>query len=354
MFLKKNSIPLVAAFLLVAAYPGTTHAQDGKREYMYIVGSSTVYPFAKAVADKLATSSLAQPPKIRSTGSGLGFQLFCAGTGPEHPDITNASRRIKKSEFDQCRSNGVMNIVEVKIGYDGIVVAQSKNSPPLQLTRNDIFRALARTIPSPDDEEKLIPNPCKTWKDVNPALPDRKIEVYGPPTTSGTRDAFAELAMESGCESFAVIIGMKKKDKKKYKEICCTLREDGAYIEAGENDNLIVQRLEANPDAVGIFGFSFLDQNSDKIQGALVEGINPSYGSIESETYPLSRSLFFYVKKNRIGTIPGIEEYLTEFTSENAWGPGGYLVSGGLVSLPGEEREKSRSLSRSLTELEMR
>ena len=343
----------MTAFLIVAACTGTARAQDEKREHMYIVGSSTVYPFAKAVADRLATSPLFHTPEIRSTGSGLGFQLFCAGTGQNHPDITNASRRIKKSEFDQCQSNGVLNIVEVKIGYDGIVVAQSKNSIPLQLTRNDIFLALAKNVPAPDGEEKLIPNPCKTWKDVNPSLPDQKIEVYGPPSTSGTRDAFAELAMESGCESFALIISMKKKDKKKYKEICCTLREDGAYIEAGENDNLIVQRLEANPNAVGIFGFSFLDQNSDKIQGALIDGIKPSYESIESETYPLSRSLFFYVKKNHLGTGPDIDVYLAEFTSEKAWGPDGYLVGGGLVSLPEEERRKFRSFAQSLTELDM-
>ena len=260
--MRKTIVVSVIVLFMIASF-GLANAA---RDYINIVGSSTVYPFATVVAEQFGKSTSFKTPKIESTGSGGGLKLFCAGVGVEHPDITNASRAIKKSEYDQCIANGVKEIVEVKIGYDGIVMANSKKAAPLKLTRKDIFLALAKDVPDPSGAEKLVPNPYKTWQDVNPALPSKSIEVLGPPPTSGTRDAFVELAMEGGAKSFGWIKAMGKTDKKKYKATCHTIREDGAYVEAGENDNLIVQKLEANPNAVGIFGFSFLDQNMDKLQ----------------------------------------------------------------------------------------
>jgi phosphate transport system substrate-binding protein len=310
------------------------------RDYISIVGSSTVYPFATVVAEQFGKSTSFKTPKIESTGSGGGLKLFCAGVGVEHHDITNASRRIKQSEYETCVANGVKEIIEVKMGYDGIVLANSKKAAPLKLTRKDIFLALAKDVPDPNGGEKLIPNPYKTWKDVNPALPDKSIEVLGPPPTSGTRDAFVELAMESGAKKFDWI---KALDKKKFKAVAHTIREDGAYVEAGENDNLIVQKLEANPNAVGIFGFSFLDQNTDKIQGAFVDGVQPTFDAIADGKYPVSRPLFFYVKKAHVGVIPGIQEYLNEFTSDKAWGADGYLAEKGMIPMPDAERTKFRS-----------
>jgi phosphate transport system substrate-binding protein len=271
--------------------------------------------------------------------------------GVEHPDITNASRAIKKSEYDRCMANGVKEIVEVKIGYDGIVFANSKQAAPMKLTRKDIFLALAKTVPDPSGAEKLVPNPYKTWKDVNPALLAKAIEVLGPPPTSGTRDAFVELTMDVGCEEFKSIKAM---DKKAMKAACQTIREDGAYIEAGENDNLIVQKLEANPNAVGIFGFSFLDQNTDKIQGSFVDGVQPTFDAIADGEYPVSRPLFFYVKKAHVDAIPGIKEYLQEFTSEKAWGPDGYLSEKGMIPMPDAERAKYRGNVEKLQALMMK
>ena len=328
----------VVAAMFAAAWltPGSAVAA---RDYISIVGSSTVYPFATVVAEQFGKTTSFKTPKIESTGSGGGLKLFCAGVGVEHPDITNASRRIKQSEFDKCQANGVRDIVEVKIGYDGIVVANSAKAEQLSLTRRDLFLALAKDVPDPSGGEKLVPNPYKTWKQVNPDLPEVKIEVLGPPPTSGTRDAFAELAMEAGAKTFDWIKAMKETDKNKYKAVAHSVREDGAYIEAGENDNLIVQKLEANPAALGIFGFSFLDQNTDKIQGSKIEGTTPTFEAIAEGEYPVSRPLFFYVKKAHAGTIPGIREYLTEFTSEKAWGPDGYLAERGMIPMPEEERE---------------
>ncbi|MGD9009874.1 MAG: substrate-binding domain-containing protein, partial [Desulfobacteraceae bacterium] len=302
---KKALVITSAVALLLAGTTGFAGA-GAARDYISIVGSSTVYPFATVVAEQFGKTTSFKTPKIESTGSGGGLKLFSAGVGVEHPDITNASRRIKKSEFEKCQKNGVKGIVEVKIGYDGIVLANSKKTKQMSLSRKDIFLALAKDVPDPSGAEKLVPNPYKTWKDVNSALPATKIEVLGPPPTSGTRDAFVELAMEGGAKKFAWIKAMKKKDKKAYKAVCHTIREDGAYIEAGENDNLIVQKLNANPDALGIFGFSFLDQNSDKIQGSLVDGKAPTFDAIADGQYPVSRPLFFYVKKAHVGTIPGM------------------------------------------------
>lgn len=310
------------------------------RDYISIVGSSTVYPFSTVVAEQFGKATSFKTPKIESTGSGGGFKLFCEGVGVQHPDITNASRAIKKSECETCMKNGVTEIVEVKIGYDGIVIANSKQAPALKLTTKDLFMALAKEIPDPQGSGKLVPNPFKTWREVNPELPDSRIEVMGPPPTSGTRDAFVELVMETGGLEMPMLADLKKADKKRFKSVCHTLREDGAYIEAGENDNLIVQKLVSNPKALGIFGFSFLDQNMDKIQGAFVNGVAPSFEGIASGEYPVSRPLFFYVKKAHVDVIPGMREFLAEFTSEKTWGPEGYLAEKGLIPMPDAERQK--------------
>lgn len=331
---------LMMAGVLAASVASVSQA--GSRDYVSIVGSSTVYPFATVVAEKFGKTTKYKTPKIESTGSGGGFKLFCAGVGVQHPDVTNASRRVKQSELDLCAKNGVKEIVEVKIGYDGIAVAHSKKAKALEFTRKDIFLALAKEVPNPDGSESLIENPYKTWKDVNPALPASKIEVLGPPPTSGTRDAFVELAMEGGCKKIGWIKAMKKKDKKAYKKICHSIREDGAYVEAGENDNLIVQKLDANANAFGIFGYSFLEQNSDKVRGAKVDGVEPEFDSIASGRYPVSRSLYFYVKKAHAGVIPGLAEYANVFMTKQASGDEGYLSDRGLIPMPAEEQEKFR------------
>ena len=346
----KKSVVIAAAF---AAASVTNVNADSARDYISIVGSSTVYPFATVVAEQFGKTTKFKTPKIESTGSGGGLKLFCSGVGVQHPDITNASRRIKKSEFETCQKNGVKDIVEVKIGYDGIAVANSKKGPQLKLTLKDLYMALAKEVPDPKGGEKFVANPYKTWKDVNASLPSEDIEVLGPPPTSGTRDAFTELAMEQGCESFPWIKALKKSDKNQFKKACFTMREDGAYIEAGENDNLIVQKLEANPAAVGIFGFSFLDQNLDKIQGSAIEGNKPEFETIASGKYPLSRPLFFYVKKAHVNVIPGIKEYIAEFTAGKTWGDEGYLSERGLIPMPNAEREKFAADAKDLTALKM-
>ncbi|MEM7406872.1 MAG: PstS family phosphate ABC transporter substrate-binding protein [Pseudomonadota bacterium] len=322
------------------------------RDYIAIVGSSTVYPFATVVAEQFGKTTKFKTPKIEATGSGGGLKLFCSGVGVEHPDVTNASRRIKRSEVSLCAKNGVTGIVEVKVGYDGIVFGNAKSGPDIDLSRKEIFMALAKSVPV-GSSETLAGNSAKTWADVNSALPANKIEVLGPPPTSGTRDAFAELALEGGCAKIDFIKSMKKADKRKYKEVCHSVREDGAYIEAGENDNLIVQKLEANPNAFGIFGFSFLDQNSDKIKGAKIDGKEPTFENIASGDYPVSRPLYIYVKKAHIGTIPGIAEFLAEFTSDNAWGEEGYLTDKGLIPMPEDERAAFRNAAMNATDLKL-
>ncbi len=330
------------------------NAQAAGRDTISIVGSSTVYPFATVVAEKFGKKTSFNTPKIESTGSGGGMKLFCAGAGLDTPDITNASRAIKKSEFEKCMKNGVTDITEVKIGYDGIAVANSKKATRFSLTRKDLYLALAKNVPNPDGSHTLVSNPYTTWKQVNPALPNTKIEVLGPPPTSGTRDAFAELAMEGGCKKFDFIKAMKKKDKKAYKAACHTVREDGPYIEAGENDNLIVQKLDNNANALGIFGFSFLEQNDDKVQGSEIEGTAPEFDTIADGSYPISRPLFFYVKNAHVKSIPGMKEYLSEFTSNGAMGEEGYLVDKGLIPLSSSELSTLRSNIKTSKKLSMK
>ena len=332
--LRKKLIWLVAATSI--SWSVGVSAQSA-RDYISIVGSSTVYPFATVVAEQFGRVSKFKTPKVESTGSGGGLKLFCSGVGVEYPDIANSSRRIKSSEVELCAANGVAEIVEVKIGYDGIVLANSASAPQISLTTKDIYLALAKQVPSLDGSESFVANPYEKWSDIRAELPAKRIEVLGPPPTSGTRDAFVELAMEGGCKQFAWVKAIKAQDKSRYKALCHTVREDGHFVEAGENDNLIVQKLQANPDALGIFGFSFLDQNADVVQGSLVDGEEPSFENIADGAYPVSRPLYFYAKKAHVTAIPGMREYLDEFTSDNAMGEDGYLADKGLIPLPEEE-----------------
>ncbi len=338
----KNKLAVAAVAGLVLTAPALAEARDQIR----IVGSSTVFPFSTTVAENFGRSTSFKTPVVESTGSGGGMKLFCAGVGTEHPDITNASRHMKKSEFETCTKNGI-TVTEVKIGYDGIVLANAKSAPQFTLTKKQIFLALAKQVPV---DGKLVANPYTNWNQIDSALPNEPIEVLGPPPTSGTRDAFVELVMEEAAGEFPEI---KALDKAAFKQVAHAMREDGAFIEAGENDNLIVQKLEANPVALGIFGFSFLDQNADKLHGSIVEGVAPEFENIASGDYGVSRSLFFYVKQEHVGTIPGIKEYVAEFTSEKAWGEDGYLVEKGLIPLPDADRKAMHDAANGLAPLSM-
>ncbi|MCR9177955.1 MAG: PstS family phosphate ABC transporter substrate-binding protein [Alphaproteobacteria bacterium] len=331
------------AALGMLAVAGTAEARDQIR----IVGSSTVFPFATVVAENFGKSTGFKTPVIESTGSGGGLKLFCQGVGTEHPDITNASRRIKSSEVELCASNGVADVTEVKIGFDGIVLGNSVNAETYNLTRAQVFLALAKEVPS---DGKLVPNPYTRWVQIDPSLPNVEIEVLGPPPTSGTRDAFVELVMREGAETFPMLEAL---EKKAFRAVSDSMREDGKFIEAGENDNLIVQKLEANPAALGIFGFSFLDQNSDKIHGSVINGVAPTFDNIADGSYPVARSLFFYVKNAHVGQIPGMKEYLAEFTSEKAFGDTGYLTDKGLIPLPKKDRDAVADAAANLTKLSL-
>jgi len=336
---------IAAATIAIVAAGSNVEARDQIR----IVGSSTVFPFSTAVAEQFGKTTSFKTPVVESTGSGGGMKLFCSGVGARHPDITNASRRIKSSEFKKCTSKGI-NITEVKIGFDGIVLANSKKIKKLNISKKQIFQALAKRVPV---NGALVDNPYRKWSDIDKTLPNTKIEVLGPPPTSGTRDAFVELAMEGGAKKFPMLSSMRKKDKKAFQRVAHEIREDGAFIEAGENDNLIVQKLEANPDAIGIFGFSFLDQNADKIQGAIVNNVLPTFENIAGGKYGVSRSLYFYVKQQHVGVIPGIQEFVAEFTNEGTWGEDGYLVDKGLIPLPKGDRATVMKLATSLAQLSM-
>ena len=342
----RKTLAVAAVALATVSFAGAAQARDQIR----IVGSSTVYPFTTAVAEQFGKAGKFKTPVVESAGTGGGFKLFCAGVGPDHPDLTNASRAIKKSEVESCAKNGVAEIVEMKVGYDGIVLASSKKAKHIDVTRKQMFLALAKEVPV---NGKLVENPYTTWNQIDPSLPNQKIEVLGPPPTSGTRDAFLELVMEVGAESFPEIKELKKTDEKAFKKVFASIREDGAYVEAGENDNLIVQKLDANPNAFGIFGYSFLDQNGDKLQGAMVDGVAPTFDAIAASKYPVSRPLFVYAKKAHVGQIPGIKEYLAEYTSEKAWGKSGYLADKGLIPMPDAERKEWSAKINGLEALKM-
>ena len=301
-----------------------------------IVGSSTVYPFSTVAAERFSQITGNKAPKVEATGSGGGMKLFCSRVGDATPDITNASRRMKASEQKICDKNGVTDVIEVKIGYDGIVLAQSLQGMAMQLTRRDVFLALAREVP--DGDGRLVKNPHKTWQDINSSLPSVDIRVYGPPPTSGTRDAFAELVLEEGCNSFA---HLKSLAKDKHKAVCHAIREDGVYVESGENDNLIIQKLTASSTAVGVFGFSFLEENRDKVRGIDVEGVSPEFEAIADGSYPVSRPLYFYVKKAHYGKTAALEDFVNFFVEEDVMGADGFLVDRGLIPLPDAEYAKT-------------
>jgi phosphate transport system substrate-binding protein len=330
------------------AVSSPSHAQ---RDYISIVGSSTVYPFATVVAEQFGRRSATfKTPKIEPTGSGGGIKAFCGGIGVEYPDIANSSRRITASEVADCNTNGVTQIVEVKIGYDGIVLANAKSSPHYQVTLRDVYLALAKEVPDPDGTQKLVPNPYTRWSEINSSLPADEISVLGPPPTSGTRDAFNELVMEGGCKTFAWVAALPRDQ---YLTACHMLRDDGHYTDAGENDNLIVQKLTASPRQLGIFGYSFLEQNGDKVQGAHINGVVPDFDSIAEGKYPVSRPLYFYVKKAHVERVPGIREYIAEFTSDAAVGEFGYLADNGLIPLADDERAAVQAQAKNLAELHL-
>ncbi len=338
-----NRILLTLSALTIAATPALA------RDQIRIVGSSTVYPFTTAVAENFGKASGMKTPVVESTGTGGGFKLFCAGVGEDTPDFTNASRAIKKSEFETCVKNGVTDIVEIKVGFDGLTVANAATGPDASFTKQQIFMALAKQVP--DKDGKLIDNPYTMWNEIDAALPAEKIEVLGPPPTSGTRDSFAELVMEKGAEKFESLAALKKSDAKAFEAVWKTMRTDGGYVEAGENDNLIVQKLEANPKACGVFGFSFLEENQGKIKGAKVEGELPTFETVSSGAYKVARPLFIYVKKQHVGTVPGMAEFIAEYTSTKALGEDGYLADKGLIPLPGADVEASAATAKDLVAL---
>jgi phosphate transport system permease protein len=347
MVIDKGAL-LIGKFLAIVAVVAFAAAAEA-REEIRIAGSSTVFPFATLVADEFGQTTGFKTPVVESTGTGGGIKLFCAGVGAAYPDIVNASRRIKESERAICAENGVAAITEIRFGFDGIVIANARSAPRFDLTLRQLFLALAKRVPR---DGELVANPYRRWREIDPALPDMKIEVMGPPPTSGTRDAFVERAMEGGCGTFPEIAALKHADKPAYQAVCHAIREDGAYIEAGENDNLVVQKLGANPNALGIFGFSFLNENADRLQGSLIGGVEPSFENIAAGIYPISRSLYFYVKNAHVGITPGIVDYVRAFTDERTWGPWGYLANRGLIPLPEDERRAARAAALQLAALQ--
>ena len=338
---KKTTYSLAFAVSAAALLAGCGGAQNASREQIRAVGSSTVYPFAKVIADSLAKSNAAfKSPIIESTGTGAGMKLFCAGVGVSHPDIANASRRMKKSEYEDCAKNGVDKIVEVQVGLDGIAFAEAKGGLGMKLTQADVYKALAA---NPYGK----PNTAKTWKDVNPAYPAEPILVYGPPSTSGTRDALKELILMKGCDANAEMKALKDSDKDKHEAICGEVRSDGAYVDAGENDNLIVQKLEANPKAVGVFGFSYLEENADKLEGLSMNGVQPTYAAITDFSYPGARPLYIYVKAAHLDAIKCLKEFIAEWAKH--WSKDGLLAKQGMVVAPDDVLAKSNTAATAFT-----
>jgi phosphate transport system substrate-binding protein len=324
--------------LMPVVTAGSFASEAEAREQIRAVGSSTVFPFITVAAEQFGQGGKFKTPIVESTGTGGGFKLFCEGVGASHPDISNASRPMTDAEKETCKKNGVGSITELPIGYDGIVIAASKKATPFNLTRQDIFLALARQVPK---DGKLVNNPNTTWKQVNPSLPNEPILVYGPPPTSGTRDAFVELALEPVCKEMPEYKAAYADEKERGKA-CKTIREDGKYVEAGEDDNLIIQKLKADSHALGVFGYSFLAENKAAVQGMKVDNVAPAYSAISDGSYKLSRTLFIYVKNDHLGNIPGLQEFVQETTSDAAMGPTGYMANKGLIALHDKQRETSR------------
>ncbi|MBX9777516.1 MAG: substrate-binding domain-containing protein [Xanthobacteraceae bacterium] len=333
-------IATLAGALALAAAGSLLAGQAEARDQIRIVGSSTVYPFTTTVAEQFGRTSGMKTPVVESTGTGGGMKLFCGGVGVAHPDASNASRAMRKSEFMDCQKNGVTGIVEIKIGFDGLTLAQSKAGPAMKLTMGQVFLALAKEVPGKDG--KMVANPYRNWSDIDPSLPNVRIEVLGPPPTSGTRDSMHELFMEVGALQVPAVAALRKSDPKAFERAWKTLREDGAYVEAGENDNVIVQKLEANRNAFGIFGFSFLDANAAKLRGVALDGTEPTYDNIAGGKYKGSRPLFVYIKKQHVGVVPGLDKFAAEYVSNRALGEDGYLAKKGLVTLPKDQLEPVR------------
>lgn len=334
-----NFKALLSATALLAAGTAMSGVAEA-RDQIRVVGSSTVYPFTTAVAEQFGKSTGLKTPVIESTGTGGGAKIFCEGVGVDKADATNASRRMKKSEFELCAKNGVKDIIELVVGYDGLTIAQSKAGTPIKVTMAQVFLALAEQVPGADG--KLVANPYKNWSDIDPSLPATKIEVLGPPPTSGTRDSFHELVMEAGAKQIAALKDLEKSDAKAFEKLWKSIRKDGAYVEAGENDNVIVQKLEANKNAFGIFGYSFLEENAAKLRGVALDGVAPDADTIANGSYKGARLLYVYFKKAHIGVIPGLDKFIAEYLSEKALGSDGYLARKGLVTLPKDKLEATR------------
>ena len=324
----KNKLAVAAVTGLVMAAPTMAEARDQIR----IVGSSTVFPYTQAVSEEFANKAGFSAPVVESTGTGGGMKIFCQGVGADQADMTGASRAMKKSEYELCQKNGVTDVSEALLGYDGLSVAVSRKGQALDVSKEQLYLALAAEVPQ---DGKIVANPYTTWSQIDSSLPNTKIQVFGPPPTSGTRDAFVELVMEEGCDEFEAI---KALDKDRKKDVCSRMRQDGPFIEAGENDNLIVQRLNADPSAYGIFGYSFLYENQDTLQAVKVGGVEPNFETIASGDYGISRPLFVYIKNAHRGVIPGLNEFVAEYMSEAALGPDGYLAERGLVALADDKR----------------
>jgi len=335
--------------LLCAAVAATTMGAAAPafaaRDYVWAAGSSTVFPFATRVAENYAKKTGKKAPKVESLGTGGGIKLFCGGVGDAFPDIANASRPMKKSEFDACAAKGVKDIVQIKIGFDGIVVATDKDGADYNFKTEHLYLGLAANVLR---QGKFVANPYSTWDEIGSGLPGNRINVYGPPPTSGTRDAFVELAIEAGARKFPTADELRSNNEKKFKEVVDPLRKDG-WVDAGENDNAIVGTLVKTPGSLGVFGWSYLEENMDKIKGSAVNGVKPSAQTIADGSYPLSRSLYIYVKKAHIGVTQGLQDYVNEFVSDAATGRGGYLASRGLISLPPGQHDGQKGVAQKLT-----
>lgn len=339
----KTSLRTVTAVLAVAALSACNNAGGGgARDSISAVGSSTVFPFATRVAESFARNTEFASPIIEATGTGGGMALFCGGVGADTPDIVNASRRMKKSEFETCQANGVTDITEIQVGLDGIAFASANGGIDFKLTPEIIYRALAA---NPYGK----PQAAKNWSDIDPSLPNKPILVYGPPSTSGTRDALNELVMFEACDADEVTAALKDSDEGAHEAICTEVRTDGAFIEQGEQDNLIVQKIESNPDTIGVFGFSYLDANKDRVHGLAVNGVEPTYENIAQFKYVGARPLFIYVKNAHLDAIPGLREFIGEWTS--AWGAGGPLAAVGLVPNPEDVMARSMKAASEFTPL---
>jgi phosphate transport system substrate-binding protein len=341
---KIKSLIFAAASAAALAACGSAGGDAGSRDSIRAVGSSTVFPFAKAVSEAFVRSNPEfRSPIIESTGTGGGMKLFCAGVGADTPDMTNASRRMKASEFADCQANGVTDIIEMQVGLDGIAFASAKGGITMNLTPKQVYEALAA---SPYGEEQT----AKTWSDVDPSLPNQPILVYGPPSTSGTRDALKELILEAGCKTNGDMAALKETDEDRYDQLCTEVRSDGAYVDQGEQDNLIVQKIEGNPNAVGVFGYSYLEENADKVQGLNMNGVAPTYENISSFEYPGARPLFVYVKKAHLDAIPGLKEYLAQWTT--MWAKDGDLAKIGLVASPDDVMAANQKAATEYTTLD--